>query len=384
MDCAGIFPHMKSFYITRGEIMVVEINEMIDALEEFFNSSGHEFIVGGIAGTEIEKYVLDAAAQVTDFSKILILNGCQDYIGLMKKPLPNYVFWADIFIEQFSNALEPDDPWKPKILKHSYECINVINTRMISAYDVMIVFNAHLIPNIHEIIESFCGKVVCVIDPIEAGFVYAADLIRHALMITDSLSKVSPMVAMARATVGYDSRSIDTKVRGTLTEISSMNSRSIGKMDDKQYVSQDCELCYNIGKRQKESQLKKNQKLIVVRNENPSIIRVETDDKTRNTTITTRSLLVVENPNRKPLMKTKMRIFNSKTTCYVDTTYQYGMLTPKGSVCVLPANIISLNEMIHHRFNDVVFIMNGYRLSEQEKYVLLKNSNNVTIVSEVK
>ena len=50
---------MKSFYITRGEIMVVEINEMIDALEEFFNSSGHEFIVGGIAGTEIEKYVLN-------------------------------------------------------------------------------------------------------------------------------------------------------------------------------------------------------------------------------------------------------------------------------------------------------------------------------------
>ena len=30
--------------------MVIEINEMIDALEEFFNSSGHEFIVGGIAG----------------------------------------------------------------------------------------------------------------------------------------------------------------------------------------------------------------------------------------------------------------------------------------------------------------------------------------------
>ena len=364
--------------------MVIEINEMIDALEEFFNSSGHEFFVGGIAGAEIEKYVLEAATQVTDFSKILILNGCQDYIGLMKKPLPNYVFWGDIFTEQISDTLEPNDPWKPKILKHSYECINVINTRMISAYDVMIIFNAHLIPNIHEIIESFCGKVVCVIDPIEAFFSYSSTLVNHVLIITDALSKVSPMIAMARAAAGYDSRSIDTKARGTLTEISSINNRSIGKIDDKQYVSHDHELCYNIGKRQEESQLKKNQKLIVARNDGPSIIRVETDDKTRNTTITVKSLLVVENPNRKPLMKTKMRIFNSKTTCYVDTTYQRGMLTPKGSVCVLPANIISLNDMIYHRFNDVVFIMNGYKLSEQEKYALLKNSNNVTIVSEVK
>ena len=248
----------------------------------------------------------------------------------------------------------------------------------------MIIFNAHLIPNIHEIIESFCGKVVCVIDPIEAFFSYSSTLSHNALIITDALSKVSPMIAMARAALGYDSRSIDTKARGTLTEVSSINSRSIGKIDDKQYVSQDYMLLDDIRKRQQESQLKKNQKLIVSLNINQSIIHVETDDKTRNTMITAKSLLVVDNPNRKPLMKTKMRIFNSKATCYVDTTYQRGMLVPKGSLSVLPANIISLNDMIYHRFNDVVFIMNGYKLSEQEKYALLKNSNSVTIVSEVK
>ena len=54
--------------------MVIEINEMIDALEEFFNSSGHEFIVGGIAGrvegnSSIVNVSSDIAVTATYYSK---------------------------------------------------------------------------------------------------------------------------------------------------------------------------------------------------------------------------------------------------------------------------------------------------------------------------
>ena len=41
--------------------MIYEINQMIDYLDDFFKSSHKETIVGGIAGTQIEKFVLDAA-----------------------------------------------------------------------------------------------------------------------------------------------------------------------------------------------------------------------------------------------------------------------------------------------------------------------------------
>ena len=64
--------------------MLVEISEMNSILSDFIHSANSkEIIVGGIAGTEIEKYVLDAVTEVYEFRKVLVLNGCQDYIGMM-------------------------------------------------------------------------------------------------------------------------------------------------------------------------------------------------------------------------------------------------------------------------------------------------------------
>ena len=80
--------------------MIYEINEMIDYLDKFFDNSTKSIIVGGIAGTQIEKLAISSATRTTPFSKILVVNGCQDYVGLMKEKMSNVVFWADMFYEE--------------------------------------------------------------------------------------------------------------------------------------------------------------------------------------------------------------------------------------------------------------------------------------------
>ena len=364
--------------------MICEINNMIEYLDEFFNNSHKEFTVGGIAGTQIEKFVLDAALQTTVFDKILVLNGCQDYIGLMKNPMPNVKFWGDLFIDQTVDPFIPYDPWKPKILNPREEYVKRIDVQELVKYDVIIIFNAHYIDDdvLKAFSDNFSGKIVYVIDPIEAK-----DIIHSRLgfrtntpIVVDHLEKVSPMIALARASIGFDSRAVDYKVRGTLTETNKINKKTIGKIDDKQYITNNFDIYREVYDKYLDLPIRKNQRLIVRDN----IVDVMFADNHRKATLVRDSMIVVDNMNTRPLMK--MRVYNSKTIYSVDVTYMDGMMKPKNAITVEPGNILYAYDrnFIKHRYNHTVMILGSNELSKAARYALLKNSNNVTIVNRFK
>lgn len=373
--------------------MILEINEMIDLLKEFYSSGKRSIVVGGIAGTQIEQYVLDCATECFDFSKILVVNCVQDYIGLIKNSMNNVVYIGDLFVSEMVDPLIPYDPWKPKFRNPEPEIIHKVNVEKIYKYDVIVIFNAGLISSdtdmINAISNCFNGKIVMVCDPIESSYTVNR-LINIATMsdiptVVDTLNKVSPMLALARSTYGFNSRAIDTKVPGSFDIIEKMNKRSIGKIDDKQYVSSDYELRQEIQQKQIESPFRKNQKLIV----NDDIVDCMMQDNNRITTLTHLSMLVVNDPSSKPLMK--MRLYNSKIIYATDVDYSASdyrfnrFIYKSGNIRVIPANIIDIQALIKHRFNHTVFCCtpNG-RLTQSIRYSLCKNSNNVTIVEDVK
>ncbi len=356
---------------------------MIDHLDDFFKSSQKETIVGGIAGTQIEQYVLNSALQTTDFSKILVLNGCQDYIGIMKKPVSNVMFWGDLFVQQMIDPLLPYDPWKPKVFNPRAEYIKRIDTNILHNYDIIIIFNAHLVPTdmCYAISENFSGQIVYVVDPIECGPGRAIMFqlgMNDMPVVVDHLEKVSPMIALARSSVGFDSRAVDYKIKGSLTEVSRMATRSIGKIDDKMYMTNDFELYMEVKERQKQMPFRKNQRVIV----NEDIVDVMTDVGVRKATLVSGSMLVIENPSSKPLMK--LRLYNSKTMYAADVTYEHDVMKPAGAISVQPANIMNYEvDFIKHRYNHTVLILK-YKISKAGRYSVFKNSNNVTIVNKFK
>ena len=360
--------------------MIYEINQMIDYLDDFFKSSNKETVVGGIAGTQIEKFVLDAALATTTFGKILVVNGCQDYIGIMKNPVQNVKFWGDLLVQQMVDPLIPYDPWKPKCLNPETEYIKMIDTNILHMYEIIIVLNAHLISTdiCKAISENFAGQIVYVVDPLEC---YCARSLMFRVgmndmpVVVDHLEKVSPMIAMARQAVGFDSRAVDHKVKGTFNEISKLPIRSIGKIDDKMYMTNDFELYTDVTKRQQEMPFRKNQRVIV----NEDIVDAMMVDGERKASLVRGSMLVIENPSDKPLMK--LRLYNSKTFYAADVTYAHDVMKPKGAISVMPGNIMNFEEdYVRHRYNHTVLVLK-YPISDRGRYIVFKNSNNVTVVN---
>jgi len=366
------------------DFMIYEINEMIDYLDQFFDSSSHETIVGGIAGTQIEKYTLDSAIKTTPFSKILVLNGCQDYIGLMKEPLNNVLFYADIMIEEIVDGFKPIDPWSPRICNPEPESMYRVNTKLLAQYDVIVIFNSHLIPSgfNEHLSHQFSGKIIHVVDPLERA--YLSSFVDMPVLV-DHLEKVSPMIALARSVYGFQSRAVDRKVRGTITEISKINRRSVGKIDDNQYVTNDWVLYEDVIKKQKDAPFRKNQKVLISPGSiAEGMVSVGAINDDRRHALTSRSLLVITNPSSNPLMQ--LRIYNSKTVCGVDVEYDNDIpysLTKRGTIRVEPANIITPYSVKYHRFNKLILILDK-PLTAGDKYSIIKNSNNITLVNNIK
>ena len=360
---------------------------MIDYLDNFFDHSTKSICVGGVVGTQIEKMSIEAATRTTPFTKILVINGCQDYIGIAKSPIKNVLYWADLFTDEIVDPIEPYDSWRPKIFNPKVEFISKINTELLSHYDVLIVLNASLIPGEHikQIDENFGGKIVYVFDPIEAsvGSLRYIMGVHDMPVIVDSLEKTSPMVAFARSLINVDTRAIDRKVKGTLNTIPKMSKRSIGKIDDKQYITNNPDLMSEIQAKQYQAPFRKHQKVWV----KTSRFEPMLENGARKATVTYGSMLVIENANKSPLMLS--RLYNSKIIFAGDLKYERDstydhFLNNSSTIPVEPANIISLYQAQHHRFNHAVFINApheyAYHVTKRSLYIIIKNSNNVTLV----
>ena len=365
--------------------MIVEISEMNSLLSDFIHDANKkEIIVGSIAGTEIEKYVLDAVTEVYDFKKVLILNGCQDYIGMMTNPLPNVMYYGDVLNQEYIDPpRNMTSPWISRLEQPEPFKTEIIDVNKINKYDAVVVFNSQLtnITTAKRISEAAAGPVIFVIDAVEGrSWVFGMDY-ASIPVISDTLIKVPPIIAMARRLVGFDTRHINTKAKGTVNEVEKMNQRSIGKLDDKQYVSEDYELINLVRDKQYNAPLRKNQKLVVT----TDIDIMLADDNTRQT-LTADSMLVVDNANSRPLQR--FRLYNSKimyaSRVIYNKTYNR-FLNTRTDVQVEPGNIIYGYQFKKHRFNHTVFINStNHYLNDVDKYSLLKNSINLTIVKSWK
>lgn len=371
--------------------MIYELNQMIDYLDDFFESSHRVTMVGGIVGTPIEKFVLDAALKTTPFSKILVLNGCQDYIGFMKERLDNVLFYADILVSEIIDSYIPVDVWKPSMYTPTIEYTRRLNMNLLSYYDIIVVFNAHIVPKdvIDSLNKNFGGKIVYVVDPLETTTPVNSivnNVYRHTGFntptIVDSLTKLSPIMAMARNVFGFETRAIDRKIDGTVTQVSKINKRVIGRIDNCQYITDDFQLYNDIQHKQINSTFRKNQKLVV---SNGTDVFATSTTSGEKVSLVDGSMLVVSNPNTRPMMQ--MRIYNSRIVCGIDVKYNLVIndsplaICPQGVIDVIPGNIMTVYQatVASHRFNKVVLILDS-KLDKSAKYSILKNTNNLIVV----
>lgn len=349
----------------------IEISEMIDLLENHFSpkwGSEQVMVVGGIAGTAIFKHAIHACMKSYDFQHILVVDGCQDYIGLLRKPVHNYIYYMDMFMSEPIPSLE--EKMRP-FHKFPMEMLGGyryhIQENLIYQYKAMIINNAHLIPDefLSAIHKYFPGVILEIVDPLDLNGID----FHNIPTLYDSLTKQSPLIAMARSMFGIESRAIDRKVRGDFKQVK-MSRRSIGKLDANQYVTNSPMILKQIQDKQIQSQFRRNQKFIVDSDE----IRIVSDQNNCLATIGPKTMLSIMTVS-KPLMK--LRIHSSAREFYSTLSYR----NTQKSMYVKPANILSIDDAIFHRFQSLVVVLGEEPMTNRVWYSLLKIANTITIVN---
>lgn len=351
--------------------MEIGISELIDRVETFVEGgwqTGSNITFGCMAGTSAFKTILNAIIKTIDFGKILIVDGCRDYVGLLRKPIPNYIFYQDMFRhDALPDLIETMDPMRVRFIypKQGYQLR--VEQRYMVGYKAMLVHNAHLIPYeyIEQLKKYFCGKLILLVDPFEMN----TELLGHVPTVTDCLTKQSKNTAFARSLYNVETRATDRKVKCSFEKIK-MSRRSIGKIDDKQYITNSNAVLDVIREKQyKSSNYRKNMRFITMQ---PNITFVQDDNHDIITIghLTMFSIMSVT----KPLMK--LRIHSAKNQFWSSITYDQ---TGTG-IFVQPANIITLEQAQHHRFNNAVMVLGEEPMTTRQWYTLLKIANHISIV----
>lgn len=349
--------------------MILEISQMIDLLEDHFSPTwGNQqtLIVGGVVGTAIFKHAIHACMKYHSFNAILTVDGCRDYIGLLRKPMHNYIYYMDLFRTiQIPPIQTISNPFERHVIDFEEGYQIKLEESYINKYEVIIINNAHLIPEhlLESIQKYFHGKILCIVDPLDLlGAEY------NVPTLYDSLSKQTNMVALARSMYGIETRAVDRKIKCEFKRIK-MYKRGIGKIDSNQYVTNSPMILSQIREKQYVSQFRRNQKFIV-KSKAFTMLNDQTGQPVKIGPDTMCSLSTVS----KPLMK--LRIHSSTREFYANLTYR----SNRKGLYVEPANIISFDDAILHRFNSLVVVLGEEPMTNRCWYSLMKIANNISVV----
>ena len=359
-----------------GFMNVITESNMIDLLNDYFDSECIKpIVVGGIVGTNIFQFALDAATSYTEFERILIVEGIQDVIGLHADIMyGNHKFYGELFDNRLINV-----PRDKSSLENFFSVADPIrhvpvlkpNIRA----NVMIINDAHMIPKeyLDQILTGCRIKVVCIVDPFDIN----GEGYSNVPTVVDTLHKLPNLMIRARGVYGVESRALDKSTSSILDKVH-LTQRSIGKQDENQYISTDEKLIKLVQNRQRENPFKKHQKLIV---RDKHIIHSAIKDESlikHDFPLTERSMLTITQAGNN-MLYLKMRVFSSKAYVYAKPTYS--MTGNSGNIHVDPANILSLEDACHHRYKHAVYTPGSISaLDKRECYALLKCTNHLTIV----
>lgn len=358
--------------------MIVQINEALDIIDSFMKSPSQLLTIGGCVGTTMLKHVMDTVTAYCSFPQILVIEGCQDYVEMQKRRIPNHIFYGEAMCTTFQAHFDGDDSDLPRFLQREpamYNTISPAKFNIMKKYPVIIINDMHLIDfPFDNAIRSlgYSGKIINIIDPFDV----CVENFTHVPTVVDTLSIISPIQAYARSIIGVETRAVNKLSFNKVKDIKKIPLRAVGKIDDKQYISNDIELVQNIRAKQIQTGFKRNQRIIC---SSPNINSYKNEDKTVDHMFVKKSIATIINPKPSNGLTTKIRLYNSRNVMFSDITFNQGCLHYQ--VSVLPGNILTTAEAAYHKYENSVLVLtdNGKQLSKRELYSVLRNTNNLAI-----
>lgn len=352
--------------------MIVEISQMITIIEDFMmREDQYALDIGGCVGTGIFRICMDTVTQYYDFNKILIIDGCQDFVEMAKTRLPNHIFYAEAISTELDDYFMKQELDMPKFMRSDLNYVTHANDY--NQFDMIVINDGQLIPDniIQMIHDKFYGKIITIVDP----FDYDSENWMYVPIIVDSLHRLSVIQAYARKLYSIETRAIDKNIICALKNGGNIPLRSIGKQDKNQYVTTSKEIIDMVNERRK-PHLQRGQKVIC----KSRYINVLKGEDTMDHVFTNHSMGILQSNKMLLNGMYNVRLHNSKHDINCDLTMDVEHCQHYETL-VEPANIISIDEMRYHKFNSIVLILpeGDQGVTIRELYSVVRNTNNLTI-----
>ena len=354
--------------------MVVEEYAMIDIINAYLDTKTfNPIILGGIAGTSLFEHVFNACMSVSSYNRICIVEGIQDIIGMCRQNTEhwNHYFYAELFTNQFFQN-QADTMTLESFVKPYQPYLKVpmiMSERISNSFDIIIINDAHLIPDEYlNQLKKLRKKIFVLVDP----FGINGERYYSVPTIVDSLKRLPLLIARARALYDVESIAYDKNMQSTF-ERGKVSKRSIGKLGDTMYVSKDPSIIEYARNKQLVAPSKKNHRMMVMDNH---VIRSVTQQTNIHSIATKYSLLQATQYSKNTKLY-NFRIYAS--TNEIIETMSYDMNDIKSRIHVIPANILTPEEVQHHRFKHIVYVNGEGHLSVREMYTLMKCTKNLLI-----
>lgn len=369
--------------------MVIELHTALEAVETYFNDDTKEHVIlGGMAGTQLFKHVFDLSLGYFRFNEILLIEGCQDYIGMSDpSPYNNHFFFAELLYKQPTHSLfnNFNDPFSWNILNNGnpiMEYHTSMNMERINRFKLVIVTDAHLIPAeyIKELRNYVSGKLIELVDPFT---IFGARYTQVPTVINTNAS-CDQLTALARKVYNVETDFIEPSQHKSL-EVSHQNaSRTMSKNSDGQYCTTSMGYLEYMQEKQLKMGFRKGHKVMV---DGPNIMTYKMDNTEDTITICNHSLMTIE-----AVPGTLHSTFGCKLWRFKDNFHAHLVFNTNRSLLdldntlirVKPAGVLSLMDASYHKFNKLTYVhtISSPELSNPEKYTLLTATEHLVIVEE--
>lgn len=354
----------------------LEIYEFITMLDEFFEREAEPiFDIGEMVGCNLLRYVADAAVKYVQFNNILFVSGTPDAAYASERK--NFVYWKWLFTDFIvDNPHDTFDPLSQPTFKYNKsEYVQKLIPMTLKNYSIIIINQAQLIPRLFLdiIAESFSGQIVRIYDPFDLmGQEYDVPL-----RCVDTFESLPATIGYARSLYGIDTRNINKRAKNTIS-IGSIRKRSIGKIDDNQYVTDDFHVLDDAIDKQKAVPFRKNQKIFITDNK----FNIVRDSKYEHVhSLGYGTLLHILQGSIDGSIR--CRIHSSKAEFDLSLAYEFKpFITPSNTIIVSPANVITPGPVLNeHYFKQIVYVTTSDNplISIRTQYTLIKQSQNLII-----
>lgn len=352
----------------------IEIYQLINYLEDFF-SKGYKKIldVGEIVGCNLLRYAAEQAASFCGFKNTLFVSGIQDFV-YSGNERSNSVYWKNLLVEfTTTSVLNQDTIFNPVLGGRKVDHVYRPNKTILSKYKVMIINQAQYIPYeyLNDICDAFKGYIIRIFDPFDS---YCENQMISTICV-DTFENLPMTIGYARSLYGVETRSVNKKSKGSVVYEATISRRSIGKIDQNQYVTNDKDLYLSTIGKQENSPFRKGQKLLV---RNERILFENCNEYSFMQCISRGTLLHIIQGGRGSTVR--CRIHASKAVLDIDAAYKIKpFVTPKYFVQVIPGNVMTVKDAALHYHDKIVYVHSREfpQLSIRDQYTLIKVAQSV-------